>query len=89
MKARRVNEAKGALAWLLRRRWGINAVRENARLVLDRLQYVNSDTRRQERSLRATMGAENRARARYDALEFATLGPSLADSRPPDATRWA
>ena len=89
MKARRVNEAKGALAWLLRRRWGINAVRENARLVLDRLQYVNSDTRRQERSLRATMGAENRARARYDALEFATLGPSLVDSRPPDATRWA
>ena len=89
MKARRIDDAKGALAWLLRRRWGITAVRENARLVLDRLQFVNSDVRRQQRSLEAAMSAEGRARARYDALEFATLGPSLTDTRPPEATRWA
>ena len=32
--------AIGTLAWLLRRRWGLTALRENARLKLDRLQYV-------------------------------------------------
>ena len=34
------DEAKGALAWLLRRRWAMTALRENARLKLDRLEYV-------------------------------------------------
>ena len=33
-------EAKGVLAWLLRRRWAITALRENARLKLERLQFV-------------------------------------------------
>ena len=32
--------ALGAIAWLLRRRWGLTALRENARLKLDRLEYV-------------------------------------------------
>jgi len=32
--------ALGVLAWLLRRRWGLTALRENARLKLDRLEYV-------------------------------------------------
>ena len=32
--------AVGCLAWLLRRRWGMAALRENARLKLDRLAYV-------------------------------------------------
>ena len=32
--------AVGCLAWLLRRRWGLAALRENARLKLDRLAYV-------------------------------------------------
>ena len=32
--------ATGVLAWLLRRRWGLTALRENARLKLDRLEYV-------------------------------------------------
>ena len=32
--------AVGCLAWLLRRRWGITAVRENARLKLERLCFV-------------------------------------------------
>ena len=31
-------EAKGGLAWLLRRRWAMTALRENARLKLERLQ---------------------------------------------------
>ena len=32
--------AVGCLAWLLRRRWGLTALREHARLKLDRLAYV-------------------------------------------------
>eukprot|EP00973_Karenia_brevis_P043731 6056978-Karenia_brevis.AAC.1 len=32
----------GALAWLLRRRWSMAVWRENARLLLDRLEYVGS-----------------------------------------------
>ena len=32
--------AVGCLAWLLRRRWGMVGLRENARLKLDRLAYV-------------------------------------------------
>jgi len=32
--------AIGCLAWLLRRRWGLTALRENARLKLDRLAFV-------------------------------------------------
>ena len=33
-------EARGVLVWLLRRRWGICAFRENARLLLARLELV-------------------------------------------------
>ena len=33
-------EARGSLAWMLRRRWALTAVREHARLVLARLEYV-------------------------------------------------
>ena len=33
-------EAQGVLAWLLRRRWGMTALREAARLKLERLAYV-------------------------------------------------
>ena len=40
MRARNSEEAKGVLAWLLRRRWGITALRENARLKLERLEFV-------------------------------------------------
>ena len=35
-------EAHGTLAWLLRRRWAMTAVRENARLKLERLEYVGA-----------------------------------------------
>ena len=35
-------DARGALAWLLHRRWGVTAARENARLLLSRLSYVGA-----------------------------------------------
>ena len=56
--------AIGCLAWLMRRRWGMAALRENARLKLDRLSWVgrgaaNAATRRlrseQERALQARL----------------------------------
>ena len=34
--------AVGAIAWLLRRRWGVGACRAAARLLLDRLEYVGA-----------------------------------------------
>ena len=40
MLARDATEARAALIWLLRRRWGLTAVRENARLLLARLEHV-------------------------------------------------
>ena len=39
MKAKKREEAKGALVWQLRRRWGMAAIRGNARLILDRMQF--------------------------------------------------
>ena len=36
--------ALGSLAWLLRRRWGMTALRENARLKIDRLGFVGRGT---------------------------------------------
>ena len=38
MRCREPSTATGVLAWMLRRRWGLTALRENARLKLDRLQ---------------------------------------------------
>ena len=40
MGAKNPVEARAALAWLLRRRWGLTALRANARLTIDRLQFV-------------------------------------------------
>ena len=34
------DEAQGVVAWLLRRRWAMTALRENARLKLERLAHV-------------------------------------------------
>ena len=39
MKAK-MREAMGALVWQLRRGWGMAAIRGNARLILDRMQFV-------------------------------------------------
>ena len=40
LRARSPVEARGALAWLLRRRWGMTALREKARVKLERLEFV-------------------------------------------------
>ncbi len=40
-----MDAARGALAWLLQRRWGLTAWRENARLLLRRLEYVGVNAR--------------------------------------------
>ena len=88
MKASNEKEAKGALAWLLRRRWGMMAIRENARLTLDRLAYAGAERRgaSQDRSMAR---AASRAKARTDALALSMFGPSIGDTRPAAATRWA
>ena len=88
MKAKKKETAKGALAWLLRRRWGMMAVRENARLTLDRLAFVGGGGRASSQA-RSMAKAANRARARRDALELSAYGPSIGDVRPAAATRWA
>ena len=40
MRAASPDAAQGVLAWLLRRRWGMTALREAARLKLERLEFV-------------------------------------------------
>ena len=40
MLANEPEEARGALAWLIKRRWGVTAVRAAARLTLGRLELV-------------------------------------------------
>ena len=56
-------QAAGALAWLLRRRWGLTALREHARLKLDRLEYVGRGAVAAAQRRAATMEA-HAARAR-------------------------
>ena len=61
------DRAVGALAWLLRRRWGLTALREAARLKLSRLEYVGRGAavaqRRRDRASEDHM-ARQRAAAR-------------------------
>ena len=87
MKARQPDEAQGALAWLLRRRWGITALRENARLTLERLQYIGLNKRDRVRAKQAEFRASARGKARADALEthareVATIARALAGRYP-------
>ena len=42
MRCQSVDAARGALAWMLRRRWAMTAMREAARLKLDRLELVGT-----------------------------------------------
>ena len=89
MKAKKKEHAKGALAWLLRRRWGMMAIRENARLTLDRLSYAGATRGRANSQAWSMAKAAKRARARADALELSAHGPNIGDVRPAAATRWA
>ena len=63
MRCEDQTRAVGVLAWLLRRRWALTALRENARLKLDRLEFVGRDAfAASER--RACASALHAARAR-------------------------
>ena len=68
--------AKGALAWLLRRRWGLTALRENARLKLERLELVGRGAAAAA-SRRVAGRAVHAARARRSAVALAP-GPRSA-----------
>ena len=70
-------------------RWALTAVRENARLTLDRLQYLGADTKGDERAAKGAADAPSRLKARADALEFANFGPGVHDTRPAVATRFS
>ena len=61
------NAAKGILAWMLRRRWGLTALRECARLKLERLAFVGRG---------AGAAAERRLRSEPLHLARAYCGPT-------------
>ena len=65
MRANEPNDALGALAWVLRRRWGMTAWRASVRLLLDRLEYVGRGAMQGYR--RRTAASEHAAAARRDA----------------------
>ena len=88
MKAREPEEAVGALSWMLRRRWGITAVREAARLTLGRLRFAGANPRNSDIEPQSSAHAEARSYARMEALDYARIGPSIGDTRPPAAVRW-
>ena len=69
MRARSPVEAKGALAWLLRRRWALTALRENAWLKLERLEFVGRGAA-MAASRRAAAAEGDEARARRAACAF-------------------
>ena len=62
MTATSEETARGALAWLLRRRWGLAAVRENARLLLGRLGHAGRGVEAAEARRAAADGPAARAR---------------------------
>ena len=68
MKAKKREEAKGALVWQLRRRWGMAAIRGNARLILDRMQFVEYGGRA-DSQVAKMRGCPRRAFRRERALE--------------------
>ena len=66
--------AAGTLAWLLRRRWALTAMRENARLKLDRLEHVG----------RGAVAAANRRASAWEAHNArlrATAGSLMSGPR--------
>ena len=80
MRCRDRDAARGALAWMLRRRWGLTAVREAARLKLDRLEHVGRGAGAAARR-RSVGRAAHAARARGQAVVLA-CGPRVGSQRP-------
>ena len=69
------------MAWLLRRRWGLTALRENARLKLSRMESVGRGAHAAA-VRREHAGAAQAARVRAHALAFARGPQALARWRP-------
>ena len=68
----------------------MTALREYARLTLERLGHVgDAPMRKEERQAAAMAKSASRCTARADALEFSVLGPNVGETRPDVATRWA
>ena len=67
--------AKGAIAWLLRRRWAFAALREAARLKIERLEHVGSGAAAAARR-RSEAQAGFEARTRAAAVSSALRGPA-------------
>ena len=65
MQATSAAEARGALAWMLKRRWGVLAARENARLILARLCLVGRGALQASRRRAEAEGEEARALVRH------------------------
>ena len=65
--------AVGSLAWLLRRRWALTALRENARLKLDRMEYVGRGAAAAIQ--RRTLAADAQAHRQRAAARTLLAGP--------------
>ena len=72
MRAKKSDDAIGVMAWLSRRRWGMTALRENARLLLERLEYVGCGA---DAAARRRLGAAADVRARVRRSAMAARGP--------------
>ncbi len=66
--------AIGVLAWMVRRRWGITALRENARLKIERLAFVG-------RGAAAAASRRLRAETLHAARAYAAAGRSFVPYR--------
>ena len=80
MRARDPDEARGALAWMLKRRWGISAVRAHARLTLARLEHVG---RGAGQAVVRRIAAEGTAARARRAFCCGTRGPNVGSGRRP------
>ena len=75
MRARDPAGANGALVWMLRRRWGLAAVRENARLLLGRLDAIGRGAGEAARR-RVAAASDTAARSRRAAC-WGVHGPRI------------
>ena len=80
MRCKDATSAVGALAWMLRRRWALTALRENARLKLERLEFVGRGAEAAV-TRRVASRTAHEARARSTAMHC-SAGPALACAGP-------